>query len=366
MTKGFKDIGCEVTVVCYSKLDVGFASKYPDHKILFDCGKENYEKQCALAIELIESGEYDIVVPMTDYSAIYLAENKEYLKQFAYIAVNDKPVFDLAINKLNTMGVCAENKIPAPKTLFTTDPVKDMETGELQYPVVVKPKTACGSIGFSIIESKHHLKRVMDQYDGENGELFVQEYVCPGGLQYNVHMVMDAESRCAIGVSSIKRRWFPLDGGAATCIQTVKHDALIEECEKLLSAIGWVGYADLDLIEDPRDGKIKVIEINPRISANVKLCFYTGVNISRAIYELATNQPITVQQPVCEGVMRCLLTDLLWFMKSKERFRTTPGWFDTKNSTEAIFSVRDCKPFFTFCLQSAKNYKRAMQQRKRS
>ena len=365
MTKGFKDVDCTVTVVCFSKWDVGYASRLPDHKILWDCPKDDYDSQERLAIKLIEKGDYDIVVPMTDYSAIYLAANKERLSEFAYIAVNDKSVFDLAINKLNTMRVCAENDIPAPKTLFTTDPLSDIAASGLQFPVVIKPKTACGSIGFSIIDSREHLARVLSDYTGENGELFVQEYVRAGGLQYNVHMVMDSESERAIGVASIKRRWFPLDGGAATCIQTIEHEPLLQECERLLKSIGWIGYADLDLIEDTTDGKIKVIEINPRISANVKLCFHAGVNVSKAIYELATGRPVASCQVANQKIMRCFLTDLLWFLKSKDRFKTVPGWFSLKNSTEAIFSWHDIKPFFTFCVQSAKNYKHAMQQRKR-
>ena len=45
MAKGFHDIGCHVTVVCFSKLDVGYQSKYPDRKILLGCPKDDYPEQ---------------------------------------------------------------------------------------------------------------------------------------------------------------------------------------------------------------------------------------------------------------------------------------------------------------------------------
>lgn len=366
MSKGFKELGCTVTVICFSKLDVGYVSKYTDIKLVAPCGKDEYAEQEKYATALIASNQYDLVVPMTDYSAAYLSKKKDVLSQYAKIAVNDWEVFKYAIDKMNTAKACAHFGICAPATLFSNDLANETQRKGISFPMVVKPITACGSIGFNIVESEEKLHRLLSGNNNENGPLFIQEYIPPGGPQYNVHMFIDKAGIRRGTVVSIKRRWFPLDGGAATFTQTVKNDGVSAQCEKLLRSIGWNGYADLDLIEDPRDGKVKLLEINPRISANVKMCFFAGVNIARLIYENELGGAVeSMNDYAIDKRMRCVLTDTLWFLSSKDRFTARPSWFSIKRTCDAVFSLDDMKPSFVFCVQSALQFRHSMRRRKR-
>ena len=128
--------------------------------------------------------------------------------------------------------------------------------------------------------------------------------------------------------------------------------------------MGWVGYCDIDLMEDPRDGSVKVIEINARISANVKLCFKAGVNVALQILQLANKQPVSEFLIYKDDVrMRCIHTDLLWFLKSKKRFVTKPCWFSPIRTSDQIFDCADPLPFVSFSIQAV--YKREMKKRAR-
>ena len=40
----FKKLGMEVSILCHTKMDCGYASRLPDHKILGICNPEQYEK----------------------------------------------------------------------------------------------------------------------------------------------------------------------------------------------------------------------------------------------------------------------------------------------------------------------------------
>ena len=366
IVEGFKEIGCEVTVAYFSKLDVGYASKYPDHRYKFECKKNDYETQYEIAKKLIESKAYDIVVPMTDFSALYLSKNKTYLSQFTYVAVNDYPIFDLAINKLNTMRICQEKGIGAPKTLFSKEPLSDIENSGLKFPVVIKPKTGCGSIGFSIIHSVAHLKSVLENYDNSNGELLIQEYIPQDGAQYGARVFRDRDGNYSSLIIDKKPRWFPLDGGSPTINITV-HDQEIEEMSrKLLDAMNWSGYANIDLAIDSRDKKPKVLEVNARVSAATKLDFCVGVNVSKLIYENAFEEHVTQHEDYPDEIkVSCLLTEILWFLKSKDRFHQRPSFLNRKNTKDVIFSMRDPLPFFSFCIQSVMNYTTEMKKRER-
>jgi predicted ATP-grasp superfamily ATP-dependent carboligase len=95
--------------------------------------------------------------------------------------------------------------------------------------------------------------------------------------------------------------------------RTIKDEQMQNCCEKLLKIIGWRSYCDVDLIKDPRDKIPKVLEVNGRASANIKICNLSGINIAEQMLQLAYAQPIAPLMPKKYDIrMRCLHTDLLW------------------------------------------------------
>ena len=114
----------------------------------------------------------------------------------------------------------------------------------------------------------------------------------------------------------------------------------------------------MDLIFDPRDGEAKVMEINPRATGGVKIVFAAGVDVARQIVELALGLPVTRYPDYLDGVrLRYMHTDLLWLLKSPNRFRTKPGWFDFRRTTDQIFSIRDPWPWVTYSIQGLRKYR---------
>ena len=367
MTKALRDLGCIVTVVCYSKLDVGYASRYPSEKRLFTCDREDYATQEALVCEEIRTHAYDVVIPMTDHSAVYLSKHKPELSQYAHLAVNDWDKVELVIDKLNTMRICNERGIPAPITLYTDDPIAEIDAGKLDFPIVVKPRTAAGSIGFNIVKDREHLVSLLEKYDNSNGPLLVQEYVEQNGPQYGAEVFRDRNGEIKACLVASIPRWFPLDGGSRVLSVSIHDEKIKKACIDLVNAIDWNGYANVDLVYDCRTNEPRILEINPRTGASIKIDFECGVDLARLIMEneLGGDVPDMTQYPDGKQIS-CFLTDFLWLLKCKDRFRAKPSWFHRGKIKDVIFSWDDPLPFITFCLQSAKNYRHAMQQRKRT
>ena len=367
MIRGFKEIGCEVTVLCYSKLDVGYASNIPDHKIILQCSKDDHEQQEAIVKQMVAERKYDLVVPMNDYGAIYLAKNKTYLSQFASIAVNSSEIFDLAINKLNTMKLCRDNKIPAPKTWFTDNFEDVLKNPSVQFPLVVKPQTACGSIGFNIAYDNAHLQRILDKQGNTNGPVFIQEYIPQDDAQYGAEAFRNGDGSYSFILIDKKPRWFPLDGGSPTINITIHNSEMETMTRNLLDAMHWIGYANIDFVMDSRDHHPKIIEVNGRISAAVSIDEAVGFNVAKLLCENAFGADMTCYDDYPDDIkVSCILTEILWFIKSKDRLKVKPSMFNRKKTRDVIFSWKDMKPFFAFCIQSATNYRHAMTQRKRN
>lgn len=366
MSKGLKKLGAKVSVICFSRLDVGYSSKYPDKKILHKCGVEDYSEQETFVIDEIKSGRYDVVIPMTDYSATYLSKRKTELLPFAKIAVNDWEKFNMVIDKLNTMRICTENHIPSPKTLFTADPIHEMDEGILDYPIVVKPRTAAGSIGFNIVKSREELVDLLNNNTDLNGPLLVQEYVKQEGPQYGAEVFRDSSGNIKACLVAKIPRWFPLDGGSRVLSVTIHDEKIRRACIDLVNVIDWNGYANIDLVYDADKNEPRILEINPRTGASIKIDFISGVDLARLILENELGYEVTDMMDYPDDKqVSCFLVDLLWFIKSKDRFKAEPSWFARRKIKDIVFSIDDPIPFFAFCTQSALRYRHAMNRRKR-
>jgi Predicted ATP-grasp enzyme len=348
---GFRKLGCYVAAYCGSKLDVGYNSHFTNEKILSVFELSDEEKTYKAIKLAIDIGNYDLVVPTNDFAAKIISKHKEQFDRKTFISVNDWNVFNLAYDKSQTMRICMENNIPCPKT-FCCDEL-NITDANFNFPLVIKPKSSYGANGFFIVHNKTEFERYYRPTEEKFGELILQEYISQTGRQYQVEMFMDDNGVCKSFVLMSKLRWYPLAGGSSTFNETLCDPVIKANCIKLLKLLGWRGYASLDLIEDPRDGTAKILEINPRINGTVKICFDAGIDICVQHLEQALELPVTQYGECAPGHrLRYLHMDVLWFLKSKERFSCKPSWFDFSHGTDEIWYADDPFPWFSYSLQS--------------
>ena len=365
--KGFFRLGCRVIVYCKYKLDSGYLTRYSSEKIFYDNVKIGEESFSQCGERLIRQNHYDLVVPLGDTTAKFLSRRKSELMSYSKIAVNDWPVFQYAIDKLNTMRICQENGIAAPKTLLTDNPIESIKSGIIEFPVVVKPRTGIGSIGFQIIRSLDRLESYLYNYKNDNGPLLVQEYIEQGDSpQYRADLFRDRDGVFRLVMVGRVTRWFPLDGGSGIFAYTIHEEQIAENCKKLLNLINWQGYANIDLVWDKKENTAKILEINGRTGATIKLDYVAGANISQLILENELGYAVTDMMEYEDNKrVTCLLPDLLWFIKSKKRFNTVPSWFDRKDVHDMVFSWDDPLPMLGYVIESVKSFRKSMLKRKR-
>ena len=350
MAKSLRELGCEVTTYNCSKLDPGYASKYPHRKLLSYCNALDPEGSFQSISAELEAYHYDLVIPMNDDVAIILSQHKEDLKDLTTIAVEDWETFQMASDKLKTMQVCMQHNLPCPLSFIDKQEYL-LNKNKVKFPIVVKPRTGCAAVGFHVAMDENDLIDYYNKAEQKYGKMLIQEYIPQDGLQYKCEMYIDRKGEMKGACVFAKVRWYPIDGGSSTLNETVERPDIIADCQKLLDEIGWRGYADIDLIEDTRDGKAKIMEINPRITGSVKICFDAGVNFSQLLVDDFLNKEVKPQFEVKHKYLRYMHTDVLWFLKSPNRFKCNPSWFSFRNTTDQIFSWSDLWVFFAFTLQ---------------
>ena len=355
MAEYLNRLGATVATLNVGRLDVGCVSRWVHERYFGPAPRRDLQGTLEKMREVIKSGNFDVVISGSDETAMLLAENKSELSPYAALAVNNLPVFERARDKLLTMKACEELGLPHPRTLDASLPdlPDQIRAANIEFPVVIKPRKASGALGFKRIDRIDDLLGFVQDATEKFGPMLLQEYVPQTDLQYKSEILLDREGKVRSCVTFNKVRWFPHNGGSSALSETVRRSDVDETSIRLLRGIGWRGYGDVDLIQDPRDGIAKVMEINPRITGCVKICFDAGVDFARQVVEDALDLPVTDYLDYKIGRrLRYLHTDILWFFTSPNRWRTKPSWFDFRRTTDQIFSFRDPLPGITYSLQA--------------
>lgn len=364
--RGFKELGCEVTVLCGSKLDCGYASRLPDHKIIGTCDLHNHDGSELYIVELVKTGKFDIVFPPFDFSARILAEHKKELSKYAYICVNDKEVFNAADDKEQVMRVCMENGIPCPKTIFNVKKPEDIKEKGLAYPLIIKPRQAYGGRGFHMFDNEEQLTDYVNLSGIKMEDYVVQEKIPIDRIGVASNLYIDREGNIKSFFSYVCKHMYPEIGGTSTLNAMIDRPELKETCEKLVKIMNLRGIVGIDIMIDSRDNIGKVIEINVRPSHGIAIGFKSGFNLCQQILEDFNEQPVTLFDTLrTDFCMRISQTDFLWFLTSANRFKKSPRKMGYKKVYDQMFFWDDPMPWFAFLIGGLKDMRRKIAEKKK-
>lgn len=359
------DLGCIITTVNDCKLDVGYASRYP-HKRLVENGIRDDEALYKQVIEReLSTGHYDIVFPMLEKSTNILTlmkENGQLGEVKAIVA--PRAAFMKAWDKEETMKTCQEIGVPCPRTKMD-DETLDEYLSKVMFPLACKPRKGTGSAGFKKVDNLEELERYISDGVIKVDEYVIQEFIPHSGTRYSNRVFLDKNQQVVFDVGTQIFRSFPVDGGPGCYSRTINRPDVKEYAERLLKKLEWVGLAHVCFMLDPRDNTPKIIEINGRIPSGIKICDLVGVKTVKAMFDLAYDvpmEPYPTDFPEGEA-LRYIHTDIMWLLKSPDRFRSKPSWFDFRKNHDYIWSWRDPWPFFTYAVEHIRTYKEEMKKR---
>ncbi|MFA5112647.1 MAG: ATP-grasp domain-containing protein, partial [Desulfobaccales bacterium] len=223
----------------------------------------------------------------------------------------------------------------------------------VDYPVLIKPNISVGARGLTKVMDARELLELYPRVVARYGPSTIQEFIPQTDLQYKAQFFLDRHGEVKAQVVYSKIRHFPLEGGVSTLNCTVAREDICALGRRLLHAMDWYSYADIDLITDPRDGQVRVMEVNPRITGSVKICFEAGVDFADLLVALAMGCPLATVKGYQAGLyLRHPGLDLFWFWKSKNRLRADPSWFwfFGKDLRYDVWSLEDPGPFLAYVL----------------
>jgi D-aspartate ligase len=192
-------------------------------------------------------------------------------------------------SKRAQLEAAGEAGVSVPRTLHPRSAEEARQAGgELGYPVLVKPSTTewfkrrFGRQAFRC-ENEGELEEAYAQAD--QYEPMVQEVV-PGGDEelYTLGSYV-AEDGEALGLfCGRKLRQTPPGVGTCRVGEAIWIEEVVQQGLALLSALSFHGISQVEFKRDPRDGELKLMEVNPRLWQWHSLAAACGVDVPLIAY----------------------------------------------------------------------------------
>ena len=105
---GLKEIGCHVTVICSSKLDICYNSKLPDKKFLHSDAAGSYDGFEKVLIGLLKTRKFDVLLPVAEITTNKVTSHEDEYKKYVKIACAPRSAYIQAFNKQRTFEKAIE------------------------------------------------------------------------------------------------------------------------------------------------------------------------------------------------------------------------------------------------------------------
>lgn len=244
-------------------------------------------------------GRNPILIPTNDTAALFVADNSEALCP-SYLFPNQSAERSRGlVSKKSLFQLASRYDIPTPRTFSPASRGDAFAFARTAiYPVMVKPDD-CGRPGAAMTkciayDANDLLKKYDAMDDSEQANILFQEYI-PGGDDsiWMFNGYFNKHSECLFGMTGKKIRQCPVYTGAA-CLAVCLHNHTVHQMTlEFMKAVGYQGILDIGYRYDSRDGKYKVLDVNPRIGSTFRLFAGDGgLDVARALYLDLTNREV--------------------------------------------------------------------------
>lgn len=237
--------------------------------------------------ELIQDHDINAIISLNDLELPLLSKNREELEKLGTKVIISNPhVIDIAFDKWKTFNFFKKTGVGTPKTYITlADAQSALAKGELEYPLVIKPRWGSASIAIDIVENEEELqlayqlqrikiqKSILRDASSEDMEksILIQEKI--NGDEYGIDILNDFEGN-HYG-SFIRKKMGMRSGETDKAISVINKD-FSKIAKTIAEKTKHIGNMDCDFFVS--NDKVYYLEMNPRFGGGYPFSHEAGIN----------------------------------------------------------------------------------------
>ena len=302
-----------------------------------------------------------VLIPCSDQDVDFVSRNALRLadKYMMQPALQDGMAVRL-MDKESLYALCRDHGILVPGCWTLERHELEGLLDQLSFPCLIKPslihevKQAMAGRKLWTVSSPEAYRELVGRLPDGNTRWIVQEII--PGPESEIWLYcgyFDATGRPHQQLTARKLRQYPPGFGSASLVRTESNEILRQLCADFFAAVGYRGIATAEFKRDPRDGKLRIIEVNPRPSLWFGVSSAAGKRIVLAACMDALRQPLPEDVVVPDGVYwRYFMKDIY----SRVFYALNPGFIlpppqglkdlPVQTSTGAVYASDDRWPMW--------------------
>lgn len=278
----------------YDALDPGLHHGLLDAAYLLPYPSAGGEAQVERLTALQRIEHIDAIIPCLDAELSNFAHNERHLQALGMRALVPTREQIKRRAKDNLSALCHRLGVDTPETMAVTDPsfFDHCQEDGWNYPLVVKGIYYDAAVVGEPAEAKAAFHRIADQW---GYPILVQQFV--SGYEVNLSAVGNGRGDM-IGPVMMRKRALT-DKGKAWAGIAIDDDELAGLAATLIRDLQWRGPLEVEALRGS-DGRLYLIEVNPRFPAWVYLSHGVGRNLPSIVLRLLAGEdaiPIPPTQP---------------------------------------------------------------------
>lgn len=285
--------------VCPQEQKIATISRYARRTLQMPF--DDQERQVEFLLDVAQRHDLAgwMLFPTEDTHAAMIARHHARLAAKFRIATAPWQVVEIAYDKRATYRVAAEFAIHTPMTHYPRDRA-EVATLACSFPVILKPaiKEAVNRFTLEKAWPANDRDSLLASYDRartmiDPSLIMVQELIPGGGEAQFSFGAICRDGRALVSVVARRARQYPLDfGRSSSFVETVDAPEVENAARRLLESIGYTGLIEVEFKYDRRDGRYKLLDLNPRIWGWHTVTRQGGVDFPYLQWRLAQDLPI--------------------------------------------------------------------------
>jgi D-aspartate ligase len=240
-----------------------------------------------------------LLFPTGDEGAALVARNHQKLGEYFQLTTPPWDVLQWVYDKRLTYQLAGKIGVDHPWTLYPASR-EEVEAVKCDYPVILKPAYRNSFNRFTAskawrADSREQLLALYDEAYTlvDPGALMIQEIISGGGESQFSYTALCQGGQPLASLTAKRIRQIPMDfGRASTFVETIEDTVTSTTAIRLLQELRYTGIVEVEFKRDPRDDKLKLLDINPRVWGWHSLCGSAGVDYPYLQWLLTLGQPI--------------------------------------------------------------------------
>jgi len=294
--------GVPVWVASPPNIRLASFSRYTRRTLPWPGGDDETQVEYLLEVAARNNLDQWVLFPTSDETAALLSRFHSRLSGRFRVSTPTWNVLRWAYDKRLTYLLAAEQHVDYPATFYPlTD--ADLEGVNCEFPAILKPATHASinrlteDKAWRVANHEELFAKYREARELMPPDLILVQEMIPGsgGSQFSF-AALCREGKTIAFLTARRTRQYPIDFGySSSFVETMDVPEIVAPSQRLLAMMGYTGIVEVEYKFDFRDGRFKLLDINPRLWTWAPLGGRAGMDFPYLLWKMLQGKRVREQ-----------------------------------------------------------------------